>query len=108
MFMLFKKKILCLHPKTCTFLSIQSLSLSTQSSRAALLQQMVPGIISIYFIMGGKGHKACQTTLTEDLPSTKEKTEDLGDTGNQSSQAGTTEEPLFSCAENVFMLNGEG
>lgn len=69
---------------------------------------MVPGIISIYFIMGGKGHKACQTTLTEDLPSTKEKTEDLGDTGNQSSQAGTTEEPLFSCAENVFMLNGEG
>lgn len=57
---------------------------------------MVPGIISIYFIMGGKGHEACETTLTEGLPSTKEKTEDLGDTGNQSSWAGMTEEHFLT------------
>lgn len=62
---------------------------------------MVPGIISIYFIMGGKGHKACQTALTEGLPGSKEKTEDPGDTGNQSSQAGITESH-FLAAEYVF------
>lgn len=100
--MLFKKKkILCLPPKTSTILSIQSLPLSTQSSRAALLQQMVPGIISIYFIMGGKGHKACQTALTEGLAGTREKAEDPGDTGNQSSKAGTPESH-FLAAEYVF------
>lgn len=46
--------------------------------------------------MGGKGHEACETTLTEGLPSTEEKTEDLGDTGNQSSWAGMTEEHFLT------------